>query len=43
VEAAFVEDEHLGGNALLGMNVLGRYLFILDDEHDELTLIPDAR
>ncbi len=40
IEAAFVDGEQLGGNALLGMNVLGRYLFILDDEKNELTLIP---
>jgi clan AA aspartic protease (TIGR02281 family) len=42
VEVAFVADDLLGDNALLGMNVLGRYLFILDDERNELTLIPDA-
>lgn len=42
IEAAFVDDEHLGGNALLGMNVLGRYIFILDDENNELTLIPEG-
>jgi aspartyl protease family protein len=42
IEAAFVDGEHLGGNALLGMNVLGRYLFILDDENNELTLIPEG-
>jgi clan AA aspartic protease (TIGR02281 family) len=42
VEVALVPDANLGGNALLGMNVLGRYLFILDDENNELTLIPEA-
>lgn len=40
IQAAFVDDEQLGSNALLGMNVLGRYVFILDDERNELTLIP---
>jgi clan AA aspartic protease (TIGR02281 family) len=43
VQAAFVDDEQLGSNALLGMNVLGRYVFILDDERNELTLIPDEK
>jgi aspartyl protease family protein len=43
VEVAFIDDESLGDNALLGMNVLGRYLFILDDERNELTLIPDKK
>ncbi len=41
VETAVVADEDLGGTALLGMNVLSRYLFILDDEHNQLVLIPD--
>lgn len=41
VEAAFVEDTLLGDNPLLGMNIIGRYVFILDDERNELTLIPD--
>jgi aspartyl protease family protein len=39
VEAAFLEDDKLGGNGLLGMNVLGRYRITIDDEHDKLTLI----
>lgn len=43
IEAAFVEDDQLGKNALLGMNVLGRYIFILDDENNQLTLIPQAK
>jgi len=41
LEVAFVDDSGLGGHALLGMNLLSRYLFILDDEHNELTLVPD--
>ncbi len=40
VEVALVADESLGETALLGMNVLSRYLFILDDEKDQLILIP---
>lgn len=39
VEVAFIEDSHLGGNALLGMSVLSRYKMILDDENSTLTLI----
>ncbi len=42
VETALVADEDLGGTALLGMNVLSRYLFILDEEHNQLVLIPDT-
>lgn len=41
VQAALVPDSELGGTALLGMNVLSRYLFILDDEQDQLVLIPE--
>ncbi len=40
VEVALVDDESLGGMALLGMNVLSRYLFILDDEKNQLILVP---
>jgi len=43
IDAAFVEDESLEGIGLLGMNVLGRYLFILDDENNRLTLIPEGK
>jgi aspartyl protease family protein len=43
VEVALVEDGQLGGTGLLGMNVLGRYLFILDDEKNQLILIPQER
>ena len=39
VEVAFLDDDKLGGNGLLGMNVLGRYQMTIDDEHDKLTLI----
>ncbi|MGB5777220.1 MAG: retropepsin-like aspartic protease [Sedimenticolaceae bacterium] len=40
VEVAFIEDAMLGGNRLLGMNVLGRYRIILDDQRNQLTLSP---
>jgi len=40
VEVALVDDESLGTTGLLGMNVLSRYLFILDDENSQLILIP---
>ena len=40
VEIAFIDDQSLGDNALLGMSVLGRYRIILDDEAGTLTLIP---
>lgn len=39
VEAAFIEDSRLGGNGLLGMNVLGRYRMIIDDERNLISLI----
>lgn len=38
VTATFIEDEKLGGNALLGMSVLGRYRMTIDDEKNTLTL-----
>ena len=41
LKIGFAEDTALGAHALLGMNLLSRYLFILDDEHNELTLLPD--
>lgn len=40
VEVAFIEDAMLGGNRLLGMNVLGRYRMTLDDQRNQLTLRP---
>lgn len=39
VEAAFVDDRQLGGAKLLGMNVLKRYRFTLDDKRQTITLI----
>ncbi len=38
VDAAFIEDQRLGGNALLGMNVLGRFRMTIDDAENRLTL-----
>lgn len=38
VEAAFIDDRRLGGNALLGMNVLGRFRMTIDDSSNTLTL-----
>lgn len=38
IEVAFIEDEKLSGNGLLGMNVLGRYRLTIDDEHSQITL-----
>jgi aspartyl protease family protein len=40
VAAAFIDDEKLGNNALLGMSVLGRYRMTMDDQHSLLTLGP---
>lgn len=39
VDIAFVEDERLGNVMLLGMNVLGQYRMILDDQLNQITLI----
>ncbi|MEY6432080.1 retropepsin-like aspartic protease [Thioalkalicoccus limnaeus] len=39
VDVAFIDDERLGGHALLGMNVLGRYRLTIDDERSELRLL----
>lgn len=38
VEVAFIDDDKLSGNGLLGMNVLGRYRLTIDDEHSQITL-----
>ncbi|NCA69999.1 MAG: peptidase A2A [Sphingobacteriia bacterium] len=38
VAVAFIADERLGGNALLGMSVLGRYVVTIDDEHGQVLL-----
>lgn len=40
VQASFIDDAKLGGNALLGMSVLGRYRMAIDDEANHLTLSP---
>lgn len=41
LDVAFAENAGFGERGLLGMNLLKRYIFILDDEHNELTLVPD--
>jgi clan AA aspartic protease (TIGR02281 family) len=38
VSAAFIDDARLGGNALLGMSLLGRFRVTIDDEQNQLTL-----
>lgn len=38
VDAAFIDDERLGGNALLGMSVLGRFRVTIDDEANQIVL-----
>lgn len=38
IGVAFIDDQRLGGQALLGMNVLGRYQMTIDDENSRLTL-----
>jgi clan AA aspartic protease (TIGR02281 family) len=38
VDAAFIEDERLGGNALLGMSVLGRFRVTIDDDANQIVL-----
>jgi clan AA aspartic protease (TIGR02281 family) len=38
VETAFIEDDRLGGNSLLGMSVLGRFRVTIDDENNRVTL-----
>ncbi|WP_245537283.1 retropepsin-like aspartic protease family protein [Thiocystis violascens] len=38
VSAAFIEDQRLGGQALLGMNVLGRFRMTIDDANSQVTL-----
>ena len=38
VSAAFIDDTRLGGNALLGMSLLGRFRVTIDDEKNQLTL-----
>jgi aspartyl protease family protein len=38
VEVAFIQDDRLGGNALLGMSLLGRFRVTIDDEHNQVVL-----
>jgi clan AA aspartic protease (TIGR02281 family) len=38
IEVAFIEDSRLGGNALLGMSLLGRFRVTIDDEQGRLVL-----
>lgn len=38
VEAAFIDDQRLGGTPLLGMSLLGRFRMTIDDEKNQLTL-----
>ncbi|QVL50911.1 MAG: retroviral-like aspartic protease family protein [Thiocapsa sp.] len=38
VSTAFIDDTRLGGNALLGMSLLGRFRVTIDDEQNQLTL-----
>ncbi len=40
VAVAFIEDQRLGGQALLGMNVLGRFRMTIDDANNQITLAP---
>lgn len=35
---AFIDDQRLGGQALLGMNVLGRFRMTIDDANNQITL-----
>ncbi len=38
IEVAFIEDGRLGGNALLGMSLLGRFRFTMENESNRLLL-----
>ncbi|BCU06753.1 retropepsin-like aspartic protease family protein [Allochromatium tepidum] len=40
VEVAFMDDQRLGGTSLLGMSLLGRFRMTIDDEKNQLTLLP---
>ncbi|MBK1642516.1 hypothetical protein CKO12_11625 [Chromatium okenii] len=40
VAVAFIDDQRLGGQALLGMNVLGRFRMTIDDANNQITLVP---
>lgn len=39
VEVAFIDDQRLGGTALLGMSLLGRFSMTIDDARNQLTLV----
>jgi len=39
VEVAFIDDQRLGGTALLGMSFLGRFNMTIDDAKNQLTLV----
>ena len=38
VEVAFIDDAKLGGSALLGMSLLGRFLVTIDDDRNRVVL-----
>lgn len=38
VDAAFIEDQRLGGKGLLGMSVLGRFKVTIDDDNNRVVL-----
>ncbi|QIK37246.1 clan AA aspartic protease [Caldichromatium japonicum] len=40
VEVAFIDDQRLGGTALAGMSLLGRFQMTIDDAKNQLTLVP---
>lgn len=40
VATAFIDDSRLGGNALLGMSVLGRFRVTIDDANNLIVLAP---
>lgn len=40
VAVVFIEDSRLGGNSLLGMSFLGRYVTTIDDANNQLRLEP---
>ncbi len=40
VEVAFIDDQRLGGAALAGMSLLGRFRMTIDDAKNQLSLIP---
>ncbi len=42
LSVAVLPDDSLGPHGLLGMDVLSRYIFFLDDKQNQLILTPDA-